>query len=336
MTADPQLSVIVPAHNAAAHLRACLDAIAASDLERSRWELIVVDDASTDSTPEIAKQLADCVISTGTAARGPAHARNRGALEAKCEVIAFVDADVAVHSDALRLMLNSLAADKSIVAVFGSYDDEPADHGIISRYRNLLHHFAHNESAGKVGTFWAGCGAVKAEAFLAAGKFDDVRYARPQIEDIDLGYKLSRLGGILLDPSVKGTHFKRWRFLPMLRTDLLDRGIPWVRLLLSTSPAAGAANPSLGRRAVLGTAAACGAVAVALVAVVGGGRTAATVSVALVVASILLSLNFYRFLATRGGAPLLLAGIPLHFIYQIVSGLAVPIGAILYFTHDRS
>lgn len=336
MTVEPQLSVIVPAHNAAAHLRACLDAIAASDLERSRWELIVVDDASTDGTPEIARQLADCVISTGTNARGPAHARNRGALEAKRELIAFVDADVAVHADALRLMVDSLAADKSLVAVFGSYDDEPADRGIISRYRNLLHHFAHNESAGKVGTFWAGCGAVRAEAFLAAGQFDEVRYARPQIEDIDLGYKLSRLGGILLDPSVKGTHFKRWKFLPMVRTDLFDRGIPWVRLLLSTSLPAGATNPSLGRRAILGTAAACGAVAVALLAVIGGSKLAVAVAIVLAVASVLLSLNFYRFLASRGGAPLLLAGIPLHFIYQIVSGVAVPIGAILYFTYDRS
>lgn len=122
----------------------------------------------------------------------------------------------------------------------------------------------------------------------------------------------------------------------MIRTDLFDRGIPWVRLLLSTAPAAGAANPSLGRRAVLGTMAACGAVAVALIALIGGGRPAVGVAIALAAASILLSLSFYRFLAARGGAPLMLAGIPLHFIYQIVSGLAVPIGAILYFTHDRS
>ena len=328
------LSVIVPAHNASAHLSACLGAIRAGDLDRDRYELIVVDDASTDSTSKMAGDFADAVVSTGNVARGPAYARNRGARQASAKLIAFVDADVALHPDALVRMVETLGQSTSLVAVFGSYDDAPADPGLISRYRNLLHHYAHNESAGNVTTFWAGCGAVRTESFFAAGQFDENRYPRPQIEDIDLGYRLARLGGILLDPSIQGKHFKRWAFVPMLRTDLLDRGIPWVRLLLRKERGAQAATPSLGRRAVLGTAAASLALAAAVAALAGGGQIALALFAALFVISLLLNVSFYGFLARHGGPALAILGVPLYFIYQIVSGIAVPIGAILHFSHD--
>jgi hypothetical protein len=69
--------------------------------------------------------------------------------------------------------------------------------------------------------------------FLAIGGFDTVRFPRPQIEDIELGYRLRDAGGrIVLDPTVQGTHLKQWTFWRMLRTDVIDRGIPWMRLLL--------------------------------------------------------------------------------------------------------
>ena len=325
----PEMSVIVPAHNAASTLRACLDALVQSDVERASWELIVVDDASGDSSEVIAREVADTVISTGRKALGPAYARNRGAEAARGDILVFVDSDVVVHSDALRRLHDRLA-DPSLAAVFGSYDDNPAERSTISRYRNLLHHYVHNETAGKVPTFWAGCGAVRRSAFNAVKGFDDARYPRPQIEDIELGYRLSQSADILLDPSIQGTHFKRWTLGSMVRTDLLDRAIPWTRLLLGRGPASRASTPSLGLRAVLGTAATGLAVASLAVAVVTRSFLPVAFALVLFAISIFLNARFYAFLRRRGGLSLALAAVPLQFFYQLLSAVAVPIGFALH------
>ena len=100
----------------------------------------------------------------------------------------------------------------TLTAVFGSYDDAPAEPGVVSQFRNLLHHHVHQQGAGEATTFWAGLGAVRADAFRAAGGFDAERYPLPSVEDIDLGTRLSRNGGrILLDPLIQGTHLKAGR-----------------------------------------------------------------------------------------------------------------------------
>ena len=325
----PDLSVIVPAHNASSTIRACLQALVGSDVDRRSWELIVVDDASTDSSEAVARELADTVISTGGKARGPAYARNRGAEAATGDILVFVDSDVVVHSDAVRRLRDRLA-DPSLAAVFGSYDDNPSDRSRISQYRNLLHHYVHHETAGKVPTFWAGCGAVRRSAFTAVNGFDEARYPRPQIEDIELGYRLSQAADILLDPEIQGTHFKRWTLGSMVRTDLLDRAIPWTRLLLGRGPASRTSTPSLGLRAVLGTAATGLAVASLAVAIVTRSFLPAAFALVFFAISIFLNAGFFIFLHRRGGLSLALAAVPLHFFYQMLSAIAVPIAFILH------
>lgn len=330
------LSVVVPAHNAEAHLPVCLRALAMSDLPRKSWQLIVVDDGSTDNTRTIAEADADIVLTTGDVACGPGYARNRGAAVASGDVIAFIDADVAVHPDSLRLMVERLSADATLVAVFGSYDDSPADSALVSRYRNLLHHYAHNQTAGHVSTFWAGCGAVRATAFRKAGGFDEIRYPRPQIEDIELGYRLTRIGGILLDPSIQGKHFKRWSVGSMMTTDFRDRAVPWVRLLLSQERDKSASTPSLGPRALLATAAAGGAAAAAVLGAAGFGALAWLAALALFLGCVALNARFYAWLWRQGGPSMLSAAIPLHFGYQLLSAAAVPIGAGSYLVFDEN
>src|SRR5678815_5150111 len=62
--------------------------------------------------------------------------------------------------------------------------------------------------------------------------YDEWRFSRPQIEDVELGYRLSAHGHrILLQPEIQVTHLKRWTFRGMLKADFMDRGVPWARLL---------------------------------------------------------------------------------------------------------
>jgi len=133
----------------------------------------------------------------------------------------------------LSVVIPATAARPGLTAVFGSYDDAPSTGGTVAAFRNLLHHHVHQGASGPAETFWSGLGAVRREAFLAAGGFDADRFPHPSVEDIDLGVRLAANGAqILLDPTIQGTHLKAWTLRSMVCTDFARRGVPWVALLL--------------------------------------------------------------------------------------------------------
>ena len=130
-------------------------------------------------------------------------------------------------------MERHLKEDSSLSAVIGSYDDTPSDPGICSQYRNLAHCYVHHSAHRSALTFWSGCGAVRRAAFFDADGFDE-RYRKPSVEDIELGYRMSDRGAhILLDPQICVTHTKHWTVWTSIVTDVVDRGIPWMALLLN-------------------------------------------------------------------------------------------------------
>jgi glycosyltransferase involved in cell wall biosynthesis len=225
----PRLSVIVPVRDGARFLAESLPALRASDLPSQAWELIVVDDASRDDSAEVAERFADMVVRRAESS-GPAAARNHGVRQSRGDILAFIDADVSVHGDALRRLEESFREEGRVAAVFGAYDTTPRAPGLVSQYRNLLHHRVHAEAQGDAETFWAGLGAIERSVFLAAGGFDETMR---QLEDIDLGYRVRALGHrILLRPEIQGTHLKHWTLRTMMATDLFGRGVTWMRLHL--------------------------------------------------------------------------------------------------------
>ena len=225
---NPIITVIIPAYNSAEHLRECLEGLSASSLLPS--ECIVVDDCSTDDSADTARSFGATVISTGSRS-GPACARNHGARHARGEVLLFLDADVRVHTDTLERVAGDFAADAELDGIIGSYDESPGSPDFISQYKNLMHSFVHHTARHDACTFWSGCGAIRKTVFDSFGGFDET-YARPSIEDIELGYRLHRAGRkLVLDPEVCVKHLKRWTFWGLVTTDILDRGIPWTELI---------------------------------------------------------------------------------------------------------
>ena len=219
-----------------------------------------------------------------------AAARNLGARRAAGSVLLFVDADVEVCPDAVARIRSRFEADPGLTAVFGSYDDSPSAPGVVSGFRNLLHHHVHQNAEGPATTFWTGLGAVRREAFESVGGFDEtVEF----MEDIDLGMRLSAAGArIELDPRVQGTHLKRWSLWSMVRTDFIGRGVPWVLLLLRHRGSTTALN--LGwRHRISALAALAGSISLVLRNVRG-----IVVSVAALVA---LNHSFYALLWRRRG-----------------------------------
>lgn len=225
------LSAIMPVYNGREFLDRSLPPLIAMRQRGELAEVIIVDDGSTDDTAVVAKRWGADVLAVG-GRLGPGGARNRAARAAKGEVLWFVDADVVAHEDAPRQIQAAFAQTRAI-AVFGSYDDSPSAAGFFSQYKNLVHHFHHRRGPRDAATFWSGCGAVTARAFLDVGGFDAATFPTPSVEDIDLGHRLRLAGGrIVLWPTLQGTHLKAWRLLGLLRTDILGRAVPWSRLML--------------------------------------------------------------------------------------------------------
>ncbi len=335
MTA-PLLSVIVPAHQGVSVLPQALAALAASDLPRRCWELLVVDDASTDGTGELARQWADRVVSLTGRPRGPAYARNRGAEIAAGEWLVFIDADVAVHRDALRRFAEAVASDPGMDALFGAYDDAPVAPGFLSQYRNLLHRYTHLMSAGPAETFWAGCGAIRRSVFVEVGGFDERRYQRPQMEDIELGYRLLDRGcRIVIRPEIQGSHLKHWRLLGSLRTDVFDRGIPWVLLLLERRSLARSATLNLKRGERAKGLLAGSAVVLLLAAGILRRPLLAIVALLILLGVALSNLPLYTWFARQRGPLFALGVVPLNLGYYLLSGFSVGAAILMHLWRGR-
>jgi glycosyltransferase involved in cell wall biosynthesis len=230
-SAKLDISIIMPVYNGVEFIVKSLPPLIEMQRRGEVQEVIVVDDTSTDATPQIAEELGARVIPSG-GRLGPGAARNEAAKLAKGEILWFVDADVIIHDDAAGYMEEGFASPE-VVAVFGSYDDRPPAQNFLSQYKNLVHHFYHHRGRKEASTFWSGCGAVRKQAFLEVGGFDIEKYKRPSIEDIELGYRLREAGGkIMLFPELQSTHLKVWRFINLIHTEIFCRAIPWSRLML--------------------------------------------------------------------------------------------------------
>ena len=241
------ISVVMPAYNAANYLPRVLAPLLAMRDAGEIAEIIVVDDQSTDTTAEVARILGARVLITPSRG-GPGAARNHAAAQAIGDILWMVDSDVIAHPGGAAQIANAFR-DDTVHAVFGSYDDAPADQGWMSQYKNLMHRYYHQRARHEASTFWAGCGAMRKSAFLAVGGFDVETYNRPSIEDIELGYRIKSGGGrILLLPDLLGKHLKIWTIRNAIHTDIFCRALPWSRLMIRREGVPDDLNTSLDER----------------------------------------------------------------------------------------
>lgn len=112
----PEISVIIPAFNSADYIGEAIRSVLAQTY--TNFELIVVDDGSTDATPEIVREFGHEVTYVRQENGGAASARNHGIRIAKGEFIAFLDADDTWEPDKLEKQINLFKDDPGLGMVF--------------------------------------------------------------------------------------------------------------------------------------------------------------------------------------------------------------------------
>lgn len=318
------VSLIIPVHNNMELLKKCLDSVVNSSIKS--LEIIVVDDGST---VDIRAQISDDIKYYRLDIQsGPAAARNLGASKAKGDILIFLDSDIVVEPDTISKIINRFVKNPEIAAVFGSYDSEPDCEQFLSQYKNLMHHFVHQNSSSDANTFWAGCGAIRKSVFEDLGGFDVNKYTSPSIEDIELGYRLKKKGySIYLDKDIQVKHLKSWNFVNWLKVEITKRAIPWSQLIVETGNFHSDLNLKISDRIsalvvwlfILG-------LLITILAIFTEGMSLTfgilPVLVILFIAYILLNFRFYKFLYVKKGFIFAVKSIPFHFMYYMYSSLS--------------
>jgi len=182
-------SVIIPACNAAATLDPCLAALSQGSLPRDQYQVIVVDDASTDRTVEIARQQGAVVVALAERS-GPAAARNAGAAAAEAGILLFTDADCQPAPDWCQEMLRPFA-DPAVAAAYGVYRSRQTEAVARFAQAEFEERYAHLAGRERIDFFATHAAAVRREVLLNAGGFrTDLRGN----EDVELAFRLERSG----------------------------------------------------------------------------------------------------------------------------------------------
>ena len=322
------LSIIVPVCNNGASVVRALEALTLSDLSRDCWELIVVDSGSTDDTAFLAAPFADTIVRLPRGPYGPGYARNRGVDVALGRSALFTSPEVMLRANTLSRTWELLDSEPALGALFGSYDTSPVAPQFVSQYRNLLQHFYHQQNVGDASTFWSACGAVRLAVFEDAGGYDEWHFLRRQLEDLELGQRIRRIGHrIALCGDVEVTSLKRWTLRGIIREEIFDRGVPWMRLVnkyVVPSKGRGARSLRVIRKSNvfltwLGT-------ALMLATLV--SRHWALLAASLACLTLVLVNNGMqlRFFKRQRGIRFAVASIPLDLVYYAVSGFAFALG----------
>jgi cellulose synthase/poly-beta-1,6-N-acetylglucosamine synthase-like glycosyltransferase len=185
-----EISVVVPARNAARTIGRCLEGLQAQSVSRDSYEVIVVDDGSTDDTRRVVQGTGVELITQ--LHEGPAAARNRGVAASSGEIVLFTDADCVPEGTWIEEMVRPFE-DPEIVGVKGVY--RTRQRGIVPRfvqceYEERYELMARRRWIDFIDTYSAG---YRREVFLAEGGFD-TRYPNASVEDQELSFGLAELG----------------------------------------------------------------------------------------------------------------------------------------------
>lgn len=211
------VSVVIPTHNGARTLAACLESLRASS--HPPHEIVVVDDASQDDSGEIARRFG-CRIVRVDQNIGAARAKNLGAKQASGEILFFTDDDVLVSPTAVEQVACALD-DPKVDGVVGLLDANIPFRDFASNYKNLWMRYTYTRlPQQRIGVFYTSVAAIRREVFLRLGGFDENYSGASIAEDTEFGQRVWDAGfALALDAGVSVVHCKRYTARQVLVTD---------------------------------------------------------------------------------------------------------------------
>ncbi len=208
---EPALSVVIPVRNGADELPVQLRALAAQEFEQP-WEVVVVDNGSTDRTAEVATSFQDVLpqlrIVSAHDRAGKAHARNCGIAAARGGKVLFVDADDEVAPGYVELMAHAL---DQYPFVASRLDPHRLNPEWTVRNRPLTQESGIGAPFGLYPAPGGGTIGVRREVLDAVGEFDPVMR---HCEDIDFAWRAKRAG---FEPYFVSKAVLHMRYRPSLR-----------------------------------------------------------------------------------------------------------------------
>lgn len=196
MQKTPMISIVIPVFNEERYLAECLNSLMALDYEKSEYEIILVDNGSTDRTLEIARTYPIKVLIREGVKVGAV--RNYGVVQAQGEYIVFLDSDCVVEPSWLKYGISRIQNAENLV-LGGQYllRENPSwleKYWVLNNSRSQIY----------LTTLVGGCIFIKKNVFIGIGGFNEKLNAG---EDSDLTYRLKELGyNIEIDPKLSVIH----------------------------------------------------------------------------------------------------------------------------------
>lgn len=189
------ISIIIPVYNGGNSLKRCLESVHAQITDND--EIIVVNDASSDNSLEIAKKYATKII-TLKKRSGPANARNEGAKAASCQYLYFLDSDTMLANDNLQKLKSHFIDNPEIKVIQSLWSHKPLDEGFSARFLALrayyvtdVDNFRKNKISRKASWFYSANSAIDRKLFLSLGGFD-TSFKDPGGEEYEFGHRLRK------------------------------------------------------------------------------------------------------------------------------------------------
>jgi glycosyltransferase involved in cell wall biosynthesis len=225
----PKFSVIIPSYNRSPYLKATLESVWQQTFVD--YEVIVVDDGSTDETPSYLSQISNRVTVLRQANLGPGVARNKGAENARCEYLAFLDSDDLWFPWTLATvaeLIDEHARPALVAASLVSFKDTTELDAI--RYSATSSTFFPDYLSSSDRDCFVGAGMtfVRRDKFLETGGF---RAREMNLEDHDLILRLGTARGFvqILEPPTLG-----WRRHNSTLSDQHARSFAGCRYLIES------------------------------------------------------------------------------------------------------
>jgi len=207
------ISVIIPNRNSAATIGKCLAAAEAS--RHGNFEIIVVDDNSSDNSIEVIERY-PCKLVRLEQHGGAARARNVGASHSRGRMLFFTDADCLLQPDTLALAAGTLATEGSNAIIGGTYTTAPFDRRFFSRFQSIFINYFETRQAPAADYIATHALAMDASVFGRNRGFAEE--VRPMLEDVEFSHRLRRAGcRLVMNPAIQVRHMFDYSLIRSLR-----------------------------------------------------------------------------------------------------------------------